>query len=186
MMITCYERHTSTIVLTSILCLFHFTVCKDDEPKCADLALARQCIEGDIRYWMLTNCRQSCGLCQGRTCSTIQVQWQLSTISFIRRRFSSMSIREKELLRRQRELLMDTCQKQACDKLLISTPPAFNGTRAIFHLYLILVLKKELLRRLRELMDTCLKQPCDKRLIDTQTFDAWCFSLMFGLSIVID
>ncbi|KAL9980126.1 hypothetical protein ACROYT_G008671 [Oculina patagonica] len=39
-------------------------VCKDVGPKCTDLALSRKCIEGDKRHLMLTNCPQSCGLCQ--------------------------------------------------------------------------------------------------------------------------
>ena len=57
---------SSPVLLTSLLHLFSSTVCQDQGPKCADLALSRKCTEGDKRLWMLTNCPQSCGLCQGR------------------------------------------------------------------------------------------------------------------------
>ena len=87
-------------------------VCKDDDPKCADLALARQCIEGDIRYWMLTNCSQSCGLCQGRTCSTsdtglvaAQYHQLYPETLFIYIYF----LQEKKRLLRWLHELMDTC-----------------------------------------------------------------------------
>ena len=130
------ERHTFTIVLTSLLCLFNCTVCKDVRPICADLALAGQCIEGDTRLWMLTNCPQSCGLCQGRTRSCLQIntdiQQQLPSPSS-GDLFSSMFVYYKGKravnIRRLHGLLMGTWLKQTCDKRLIDTA-CVHGTRA--------------------------------------------------------
>ena len=62
---------SSPVLLTNLLYLFYSTVCQDQGPKCADLALLRKCTEGDKRLWMLTNCPQSCGLCQGRADSKV-------------------------------------------------------------------------------------------------------------------
>lgn len=50
---------------------FFCTVCRDTSSKCAMLALLDKCISGDKRVLMLTHCRQSCGLCQGKTFSCL-------------------------------------------------------------------------------------------------------------------
>ena len=49
-----------------LLKMFFLLVCNDAWPNCAELALQDKCTEGNMTQFMLTHCRQSCGLCQGK------------------------------------------------------------------------------------------------------------------------
>jgi len=125
--------------------LYQCSVCKDDFPKCTDLALARQCIEGDRQ--MLTNCPQSCGLCQGRTCwpssdwyrRLVTVQWHhLRQETFF---LSIIVMREKKLLGTTRfELLMDTCLKYSCEKRHLIDTACVHGTRVWYYCWRLVFL----------------------------------------------